>query len=102
MIFVIGYSDGYELLSSEILDGADAVCEAEQNCQEKTDGNVGVVLVEPSILFQEGQCFARYAGVEKPLHCDHRRKPSWSADGQHWESCYHAIEKLFSSIEVLK
>jgi hypothetical protein len=102
MIFVIGYSDGHELLGSESFDGADAVCEAEDQSQEKTDGNLGVVLVEPSMSFQNGRWVARYAGVEKPLHCDHRRKPSWSADGQHWESCYHAIEKLFSSIEAVK
>lgn len=95
MLFVIGYSDGHEILSSESAASADVALEAERKCQEATDGNLGVVLVNPSLLFRDGQWIVRHEGVEKFLQVDHRRNPSWSADGVNWESVYHAIERAF-------
>lgn len=95
MIFVIGYSDGHEILSSESVPSADAALEAERKCQETTDGNLGVVLVNPSLDFRGGRWIARYGGIEKTLHVDYGRSPSWSSDGINWESVYHAIERFF-------
>lgn len=95
MIFVVGYSDGHELLSPEGVASADEALEAERKCQEATDGNLGIVLASPSLRFQDGQWIARHEGVEKSLQVDHRRSPSWSIDGVNWESVYHAIERAF-------
>lgn len=97
MIFLIGRYDGDELLGLETVEGADEALQLERRCCEATDGNVHLRSIDPSMELKNGQWFARHEGVEKALQCDHRRNPSWSSDGKHWESHYHAIERSFAS-----
>lgn len=100
MIFSIRYTDGNHLTDLESIEGADAAYTfSKQKCTEMSKDSYGLVLISPSLIFHKGKWVSEYDGVRKTLYCDSRRKLSWSADGYHWESCFHAIERLFNATE---